>query len=341
MKLRNTQVSAGLMAITITVLLSLAASTSWAKGWGHHGHNGEACYSTTQAMRNACGADVIDDLFEAYAKCLNTEDVGECKSEAREEYREARSDCAVQAEGRNDLCDRLPDAGPYIAEIDPENFTGGCPQGNEWYPLVVGTVTTFVSEEDEGETILVTVTDETREIEGIETIVVRDTVYEGLPDDDGNPQGDRIEDTDDYYAIANNCDIWYLGEVSQSFEDGYLNSLEGSFIAGEEGAQAGIIMLGAPNVGDVYRQEFALGDAEDAGEVLSLATDIYDEEGELVEFDNPDFNCNGMCLETEDFIANEPDGTEFKYFKAGIGFVAEQLPDGEVVLKIIKEEILP
>ena len=192
---------------------------------------------------------------------------------------------------------------------------------------MVGTVTTFQNLEDE-ETIIVTVTNETREIEGVDTIVVRDTVYDSLEvDDEGNPAGDRIEDTDDYYAIDNDCNIWYFGEISQNFEDGYLNNLDGSFIAGEEGAQAGIIMLGNPMVGDVYRQEFALGDAEDAGAVLDLAAQL--------KLENDSFSCTGDCLKTEDFIANEPDAVEFKYFKPGIGFVAEQLPGGEVVLELI------
>lgn len=328
------------MLVTAGVFMSLVATTAWAGGKHKH-HKWEACFETTELMRHACKADTKDDFFEQSAKCLNSDDAEECQLEANEEYEDERKDCNYQAMGRDDLCERLPDAGPYIMEIDPDNFTGECVLGNPYYPLVVGMVTTFVSEEDEGETIIVTVTDETREIEGVDAIVVRDTVYEGLPDVDMNPTGDRIEDTDDYYAIANNCDIWYLGEVSQNFEDGYLDNLDGSFIAGVEDAQAGIIMLGDPMVGNVYRQEFALGDAEDAGEVLSLGTDIIDEEGELVEFDEPAFNCNGGCLMTEDFIANEPDDTEFKYFKPGLGLVAEQLPDGEVILKLVKMEVLP
>ena len=338
MNIEKAQLLKGALLTTVGFMLSIAATASFASGWDDHYRKNETCFKITRVMKNACSADIVDDFYEQFAKCLNSDNVRECKREAKAEFREARGDCRDQAEGRDDLCERLPDAGPYIADLDPANFTGGCPDGNQYYPLVVGTVTTFVNEEDEGETIVVTVTDETREIDGIETIVVRDTVYEGLPDDEGNPDGDRIEDTDDYYAVANNCDIWYLGEVSQNFEDGFLDNLDGSFIAGVEGAQAGIIMLGYPMEGDVYRQEFALGDAEDAAEVLSLGTDIFDEDGEIVEFDNPDFNCDGMCLKTEDFIANEPDGTEFKFFKAGIGFVAEQLPEGEVVLKLIKEE---
>lgn len=341
MNTAKTKLFHGLVLLGTGITLSMLATASWADASASQHGKGEACYQTTDKMLDACYAGIEDDYFEEFAKCLNTDELRDCRGEAKAEFRDGGKDCRYQAEGRDDLCDRLPDAGPYITEIDPEDFDGECEEGNPWYPLDVGTVTTFVNEEDEGETIIVTVTDETREIEGVDAIIVRDTVYEGLPDEDGNPTGDRIEDTDDYYALANNCDVWYLGEVSQNFEDGYLENLDGSFLAGVEGAQAGIIMLGDPMVGDVYRQEFALGDAEDAAEVLSLASDIYDEEGELVEFDNPDWNCDGGCLLTEDFIANDPEGTEFKYFKLGVGFVAEQLPDGEVVLKLIKEEVLP
>ncbi len=317
------------------IISSSLAITSWASGYGGHGNN--ACFKTTRLMKNACRSDIVDDYFEEAAKCINSSDPRECTRDARAELREAREDCGVQAEGRDALCKRLPDTGPYIVEIDPDDFNGvngSCTQAggqNQYYPLVVGTITTFVNEEDE-ETIIVTVTDETREILGVETVVVRDTVYEGLPDDDGKPTGPRIEDTDDYYATHANCDVWYFGEVSQNFEDGFLDNLDGSFIGGVSGAQPGIIMLGNPQVGDVYRQEFALGDAEDAGAVLDLAADV--------EIENDDFACNGMCLKTEDFIANEPDAVEFKYFNPGIGFLAEQLPGGEVVLELIKLEVI-
>ena len=320
-------------------IISSAITADARAGW----HEQEdACYKTTDSMRVACAADAVDDLYVDYANCINSDDVRGCRREARHDYAEAKSECRDQAASRDELCDRLPDAGAYIADLDPANFDGGCPAGNAYFPLVPGTVTTFVNEtEDEEETIVVQVLDETREIEGIEAIIVRDTVYEGLPDMNGEPTGDRIEDTDDYYALANNCDVWYLGEVAQNFEDGYLDNLDGSFIAGVDDAQAGIIMLATPLVGAVYRQEFALGDAEDAAEVLSLATDIYDEEGEVVEFDDPAFNCDGMCVETDDFVGNEADSSEHKFYKAGVGVVAEQDPNGEVVLKILKQEFVP
>jgi hypothetical protein len=344
MKIETTKRFCGALLGVAGLLISAAATADW---WGgHHKKQNDACYQTTQSMKSACQADAIDDFYVEVAKCLNTNEVRSCKYEVREEFDDAIVECREQSEGRNDLCDRLPDAGPYLVELDPEDFTGQCAGGNPWYPLVPGTVTTFVNEyEDDGETIIVQVLDETREIDGIEAVIVRDTVYEGLPDDydnPGEPEGDRIEDTDDYFAVDNECNVWYLGEISQSFEDGYLTDLEGSFLMGEDGAKAGIVMPGNPMVGDVYRQEFALGDAEDAGEILSLATNINDEHGNPVGFVNPPYDCSdNMCLMTEDFIANEPDEVEFKYFRYGVGFIAEQIPSGEVVLRLIKEEVLP
>ena len=51
-------------------------------------------------------------------------------------------------------------------------------------------------------------------------------------------------------------------------------STEGSWEAGADGAQAGIIMLADPKKGDRYRQEFAPGVAEDTAQVIGLDASI-------------------------------------------------------------------
>lgn len=297
------------------------ASLGFAEDW-HNDHKNAACYKTTDSMRAACMADIVDDFRTAHAKCLNTDELRDCRREAWSDYRDGRAECRLHAAGRDDLCARLPDSGPYITEIDPENFK--TPEetqlsGNRYFPLIVGTVTTYRNEDD-NEDVVVTVTERTRVIEDVTTIVVRDVV---------SIDGELIEDTDDYFAEDRDGNVWYFGEVAQNFEDGFLTDLEGSFIAGEDGAQAGIVMLANPMVGDVYRQEFALGDAEDAAEVLALDGDLSGD----------NFDCNRTCLKTEDFIPTEPDATEFKYYLAGTGLVAEQLPTGEVVLELVSVEL--
>lgn len=315
MHIQQMMMKALLAAVALALLVSTADS-SWNASKAYRG----TCFDTTRVMKQACGKDISDDFYVEFAKCLNSDDFRECRREAFYDYVDARADCRIQAEGRNDLCRRLPDAGPYITDIDPDDFKS--PEetqsgGNRYFPLVIGTVMTYRNEED-NEDIVVTVTDRTRVIEGVTTIVVRDVV---------SIEDELIEDTDDYYAEDRDGNVWYFGEVAKNYEDGFLTDLEGSFIAGEDGAQAGIIMKAAPMVGDVYRQEFALGDAEDAAEVLALDGDV--------DIANPAFACNNACLKTEDFIPTDPEATEFKYYKEGIGFIAEQLPGGEVVLELV------
>ena len=104
-----------------------------------------------------------------------------------------------------------------------------------------------------------------------------------------------------------------FGEIAKNYEDGELVDLEGSWEAGVDGAKAGIIMKADPQVGDVYRQEFFLGDAEDMGEVLSLSGD------ETV----PAADCDNECLVTKDYTPIEPDVEENKYYAPGVGPILE------------------
>ena len=79
-----------------------------------------------------------------------------------------------------------------------------------------------------------------------------------------------IESTVDWYAEDTDGNVWYFGERTKAaVEDSKLISVDGSWQAGVDGAEPGIIMPAVPTVGDVYRQEWLLGDAEDVGEVLS------------------------------------------------------------------------
>jgi hypothetical protein len=79
-------------------------------------------------------------------------------------------------------------------------------------------------------------------------------------------------------------------------------------------------MKAAPQVGDVYRQEFALGEAEDLAEVLSVTGSAT----------VPAASCNGDCVVTRDFTPLEPDVSENKFYARGIGPILEvDLETGE------------
>ncbi len=128
--------------------------------------------------------------------------------------------------------------------------------------------------------------------------------------------GEVVEDTLDWYGIDKRYNIWYFGEIALNFEDGELADIEGSWTSGVDGAKPGIIMKADPQVGDVYRQEFLLGDAEDMGEVLSLTESARVPYGA---FDN--------CLMTKDYTPIEPGVFEHKYYAPGIGPVLEVNPE--------------
>ena len=89
---------------------------------------------------------------------------------------------------------------------------------------------------------------------------------------------------------------------------GEIVSLEGSWKAGVDGAKPGIIMEAHPQVGDVYRQEFALDVAEDMAEVISL--------NETLTVHSVTYN---NSLKTQEFSPLEPDVLENKFYAPGVG----------------------
>ena len=106
------------------------------------------------------------------------------------------------------------------------------------------------------------VTDDTKVIDGIGARVVHDVV--------STPAGVPVEVTDDYYAQDGDGNIWYLGEKTAEYRNGKPASTAGSFQAGVDGAEAGVIVPADPQPGLSYREEYYAGEAEDAATVLSL-----------------------------------------------------------------------
>ena len=84
-----------------------------------------------------------------------------------------------------------------------------------------------------------------------------------------------MEDTRDWFAQDDAGNVWYFGENTALIDDrGLPVDLSGTWTAGVDGAQPGIVMEAAPAIGDFYRQEFLLGEAEDLAEVSSLTETV-------------------------------------------------------------------
>ena len=209
---------------------------------------------------------------------------------------------------------------PYAPAIDPASFATAIT--NPYMPLVPGTVTTF---EGPGEQVVVTVTDRTKTIAGVETVVVHDQAFDGKL---------VVEDTEDYYAQDAAGNVWYFGEVTGECDHGTVTSREGSWEAGVDGAQPGVVMLADPRVGDTYRQEFYAGAAEDQATVLQLDGMASGPTGSYTD-----------VLVTEDVTPLEPDLNEHKSYARGVGVVQEETitPEAGIIAltKMTNRNVVP
>jgi Ca2+-binding RTX toxin-like protein len=159
---------------------------------------------------------------------------------------------------------------------------------------------TFVSESPDGSTIdNFEVTRDTKVVDGVTCVVVKDTT---------TVDGQLIEKTFDYFAQDKDGNVWYFGEAAKQYENGHLVGTEGSWQAGVNGADPGIIMEAHPQVGDQYNQENAPGIAQDHAEVLSLTESLAVPYGS---FDH--------LLKTAETSLVEPGALEHKFYAAGVG----------------------
>ncbi len=216
--------------------------------------------------------------------------------------------------------DAAPDVNPaavvedveYRPVIEPADFTTSVK--NPYFPLVPGSTRVY---EGDGERIEYSVTTLTRTVMGVETVVVRDRAFK---------DGKLIEDTEDWFAQDGAGNVWYFGEDTAECKDGKPVSRHGAWEAGIDGAQPGVVMLADPQIGDLYRQEFYAGEAEDQGRVLML--------GDAVEVPAGAYR---DVLVTEDFTPLEPDLLEHKLYAPGVGVVEERtIKGGTGVLRLVE-----
>ena len=198
---------------------------------------------------------------------------------------------AVIACGDGDDASEAKSPADFTTEID-----------NPWWPMKPGSRWVYRETDSEGtrQKVVVTVTNRTKTIaNGVEARVVHDVVTE---------DGEFVEVTDDWYAQDADGNIWYLGEDTTEYENGKPVSKSGSFEAGVDGAEAGMIMPANPEPGMSYRQEFYEGEAEDEAEILAL-----DQQAEVPA------GHYAPVLMTNDTNPLEPKVNEFKFYARGVG----------------------
>jgi len=193
----------------------------------------------------------------------------------------------------------LPPAREFVRTID-----------NPWFPLKPGTVLTYTGE-DEGTPArdVLRVTHRTKRIQGIRAAVIDDRVYQ---------HGRVTERTQDYYAQDGKGNVWYLGEDTATLKpDGRIESREGSFRAGRDGAQGGIFMPAHPRPGAGGWQEYYVGHAQDRYRILDLHTKVR----------TPAVAARDAMLVRET-TPLEPGVVDHKIYVRGIGTVREETVQG-------------
>jgi hypothetical protein len=177
---------------------------------------------------------------------------------------------------------------------------------NRWFPLVPGTRFTLVGRADRGHgrrshRVVFTVTDLTKVIDGVRTVVIWDRDYNA---------GRLLETELAFNAQDDDGTVWNFGEYPEEHEHGRVARAPDTWIVGLAGAKAGIAMRADPRIGTPsYLQGWAPAiDFSDRARVYRTGRRIC-----------VPVRCFEDVLETDEWNPTEHGAHERKYYAAGLG----------------------
>ena len=193
------------------------------------------------------------------------------------------------------------------------------PHTNPYFPLRPGLVTVLRGHDGaERFRERVTVTPRFRRIDGVRCTVVRDVLR--------RLDGSLAEKTHDFYASDRHGRVWYFGERTATYRrDGTVESREGSWLAGRDGAVRGVIMPAHPHPTQAYRQEFLRGEAEDQGWIVQNDAQVRTPAGRFHD-----------VVRGFEWSRLEPGVVSTKFYARGLGIVAERdVAGGHEVFELV------
>ena len=162
----------------------------------------------------------------------------------------------------------------------------------------------FLELEGDGVKLVITVLNETKMVDGVETRVVEERETE---------DGELTEVARNYFAVDRlTNDVYYFGEDVDFYKDGKVTGHEGTWYSGVDGAKFGLAMPAQITIGSKYYQEVAPGVALDRATPISVTETVKTPAGE---FKN--------SLKVEETNPLESNSREFKYYAAGVGLIQD------------------
>jgi hypothetical protein len=191
-----------------------------------------------------------------------------------------------------------------VFAVEKKNL--GIKGANPYFPLTPGYQLSYAHGKD---TDTLTVLNETKMIDGVETRVVEDRELKN---------GRLIELTRDYYAIdAATNDVYYMGEDVDVYKNGKVVGHEGAWLSGINGAKFGLMMPGTPKAAQKFYQELAPKVGQDRAEILSVDEKITTPAGTFEK-----------CVHVVETSALEKGLHDHKWYAPGVG----QVRDAEMLL---------
>jgi hypothetical protein len=200
-------------------------------------------------------------------------------------------------------------AGPQVGEKDFDigNFSARSTSvDNRFLPLVPGQQFTLTGTTTEGRhEVVFTVTDVTKWVDHVRTVVIWDRDFQ---------DGELAEEELAFMAQDDAGNVWSLGEYPEVHEDDGTVDAPDTWLAGHNGATAGVLMRANPKTGT---SAYVQGRSPDI-EFLDKAKVFQTNQKSC----GPTGCSNGVLVVDEwNPLAQPEDGHQFKYHAPGVGVV--------------------
>ena len=200
----------------------------------------------------------------------------------------------------------------FTATFDPAPCGFTATGTNPYFVLLPGYRLVLEGQED-GETMYVEIT----VLRDIELIHQDDlgTVRTRVVEEREWIDGELEEVSRNFYAICCRTNaVYYFGEDVDIYEDGEIVSHDGAWRAGQDGAQAGVMMPGTFLLGSRYYQEVAPGVALDCAEHVAMGLTVETPAGLFTD-----------CVNVLETTPLDPDAEGIKTYYPGVGLIVDEV----------------